>query len=324
MEMFDGVQQAVFDIYGYRFALRSDSKPAFDGLCQSLAFFRSSARDDNRVVELRCEDPEYGRIPDSDATAYTPRNVVYRAGDVRYIDYHGRGVGEHNLCSGGFLIRSLDTDILYESVHRFLVSQCREFLDTRGMHRVHALGLSVSGKAVLVLLPMEGGESALDHDLLQHPEVSLLSDDSPLIDRTGKTYAFPLRLGLLPSHNSESRVNPVKPADRISGSADPGLVFVGGRSLSNDCRVERASFTTGFRMMVNNCVVGLALFQGVEFILNTSPLQMISMAGMAISRLRSSLMLLRRSEVYRVWLGQNRELNAQTVLEESKRLLKKS
>ncbi len=71
------------------------------------------------------------------------------------------------------------------------------------MHRVHALALAVDRRAMLVLLPMGGGKSTLGAELLRHPDVQLLSDDSPLVDRAGRVHAFPLRLGLLPGHEKD-------------------------------------------------------------------------------------------------------------------------
>ncbi len=324
--------------YGYRFRVDSSEPAPWEGLCQDFAFFSSPPRKGDRAIELVCEKPGYDRLPDLRAIRYTPRNVVYRADRVRYVDYHGRGLGEHDEVSGGFRITSEDPGILYEAAYLFLLSQCGEFLDSRGLHRVHALGLSVNGKAVLVLLPMGGGKSTLAYDLMRYPEVKLLSDDSPLIDGSGSVHALPLRLGLLPDHAAEVPeehrrvidrmefgpkilVNYAYFADRVVPRAEPGLVLLGARRLSGGCRIERVSGLTGMRALTTNCVVGLGLFQGMEFVLDRGVLALAGLGGTAASRLRCSLELVKRSTVCDVALGRDRQANAETILEWSTRLL---
>jgi hypothetical protein len=327
-----------FDVYGYRFRLFASEPTALDGLRQDFAFFSSSPRGDERAITLDHQAPDYDRLPKLRAARYTPRNVVYRGDRIRYVDYHGRGLGEHDEVSGSFHIWSEDPGLLYEAAYLFILSQCGEFLDSRGLHRVHALGLSLNGRAILVLLPMGGGKSTLAYDLLKYPELKLLSDDSPLIDNSGKVHAFPLRLGLLPDHIGEVPeehrrmidrmefgpkllVNHAYFADRVTPGADPGLVLLGSRSLSRECRIERVSGLTGVRKLVTNCVVGLGLFQGMEFVLDRGLWALTSLGGTAASRLRNSVELVKRSIVCDVSLGRDRKANAQAIAETAERLL---
>lgn len=331
------VLSAFFDVYGFQFELRSSCRSAFDGLCQDFAFFRSESRQGDRVLEIVLDSPGYENLPPLDAAIHTPRNIVYKDDKESLIDYHGRGIATHDRASGSFLVRSLDPDILYESAYLYLLSQCGEFLDAKGMHRVHALCISIRDRAVLVVLPMGGGKSTLAHDLLKHPQVKLLSDDSPLVDRAGNIHAYPLRIGLLPGSEGEVpeehrrviqrmgfgpkvSVSYEYFADRVAGQAEPGIVFFGTRSLSTDCRMERAGLFYGMRSLFSNCVVGLGLFQGVEFVLNRRITEMIPLIGVAASRLWSSWRLLRRSHVHHLRLGRNRELNSRMVVEQSERL----
>ncbi len=160
-------------------------------------------------------------------------------------------------------------------------------LDQRGLHRLHALGVEVNGRAVLVLLPMGGGKSTLALHLLSLPGVRLLSDDSPWIDRTGRALAYPLRIGLLPGSEQsipaqhrrmiqrmefgpKHLVNFSYFQDRVCGEAEPGVVFIGARTLLPDCRIEEIGLAAALRPMIANGVIGLGLFQGLEFILQSS------------------------------------------------------
>jgi hypothetical protein len=331
MQHREGDFRASFDVYGYRFALLSNVAAPFEGIRQDYAFFRTEERPGDPLVEMSEQHPDYDALPATDAVLHTPRNAVYVADGVRYLDYHGRGIAEHDRRTDRFRIRSLSHDLLYEAVYLYLLSRCGEAFDTAGLHRVHALGLAVDGRAMLVMLPMGGGKSTLGADLLKHPEVRLLSDDSPLIDRRGGVHAFPLRLGLLPGHEDE-----VPPEhrrviqrmefgpkivvgfeyfrDRVVAQAEPGLVLVGTRSLGRECRVEPLGLFDGLKAMAPHCIVGVGLFQGVEFLLSRRPAETLALAGVAWSRLRASWRLLRRSKVFRVSLGRDRDLNARTLL----------
>jgi hypothetical protein len=321
-----------FDVYGFRFSIRSASSEAMDGLQQDFSFFRSCDTDGGVTLELFVEDRPREGLPLTDALVYTPRNVVYRNARKRYIDYHGSGLGIQDEASGDLKLYSRDPNLLYEAAYLYLLSRIGQHLDRRGLHRIHALGVTVRGRAVLVLLPMGGGKSTLGLHLLNQPGVQLLSDDSPFIDRKGRVLAYPLRLGLLPG--SEGTIPPEHRRtiqrmefgpkhlvnydyfrDRVSDSADPGLVLIGARTMARDCRIEEAGLLDGLRACIPNSVVGVGLFQGLEFILQSSAWELARKAGLGTSRLRNCWQLLRRSRIGRVHLGSDPVLNAKTVVD---------
>jgi hypothetical protein len=321
-----------FDVYQYRFSVRSSLDELVDSIRQDFAFFAAAPFHDGVLIELFHSDPPLDGLPDTDATIYTPRNVVYRSGTHRFIDYHGRALGIQEERTGNLKLYSCDPDLLYEATYLYLLSQIGQHLDRRGLHRIHALGMVVKNRAVLVLLPMSGGKSTLGLHLLNHPEVQLLSDDSPFIDRTGRVFAYPLRLGLLPGSEhavppehrrvitrmefgTKHLVNYSYFKDRVAASAAPGLVLIGARTLAAECRIDEVGRLSGLRACVANCVVGVGLFQGLEFILRSSGWELLRQTRLGMSRLRNCNQMLRRSRVCRVHLGRDPELNARTVLE---------
>jgi hypothetical protein len=321
-----------FDVYGFRFSISSTMRDPLEGLRQDFAFFQSNDAADGVTLELIDENPPRQGLPSTDACVYTPRNVAYRANGKRYIDYHGRALGIQDEATGNLKLYSRDPNLLYEAAYLYLLSRAGEYLDARGLHRIHALGVSIKGRAVLVLLPMGGGKSTLGLHLLNHPFVQLLSDDSPFIDRKGDVHAYPLRLGLLPGSEktvpAEHRrsiqrmefgakhlVNYSYFQSRVSALAEPGLVFVGARTLSHDCRIEEIGTMAGLRACIPNCVVGLGLFQGLEFVLSANAWELTRKMSLGVSRTRNCWQLLRRSRVSRVHLGSDPELNAKTVVD---------
>lgn len=64
---------------------------------------------------------------------------------------------------------------------------------------------------------------------------------------------------------------------------------------------------------IKNSVVGLGLYQGVEFVLERSALEIFGKVGVAFSRFRNSVRVIRRSRVYRFAMGPNVEQCAEVL-----------
>jgi hypothetical protein len=319
-----------FDVYGFRFSLSGD--PAIDTLAEDLAFFRREAVDRPMKIVLCRQAPAYQDVPQRPASVYTPRNVALTENGRTFIHYGGRALAIYDRAEPSFCVQSLETDMLYEATYLFLLSRIGEFLDARHMHRIRAMALAYCGKAILAVLPMGGGKSTLAAELLKCPDFDFLSDDSPFIARDGRVYAFPLRLGLPPGAESEFPpecrrtinrmefgpkvlLNYAYFASRVKPSADPGIVFLGCRSLAPACRIEPCGTMESYRSMIANCVIGLGLFQGLEFVVRSNAIELAAKARVGASRLRNARRLFRRSRVYRLILGRDRVQNAQAVID---------
>jgi hypothetical protein len=331
------------DLYGFLAVVTCASPSVLSGIQEDFAFFlREISADEPMVrIELFEQPPPYDQVPEAVATVFTPRNVAYTGGGLTFLDYSGRALGIHDRKRASFRVFSLDADLLYEVAYLFLLSQSGEFFDAHHLHRVHALGVSIRNCAALVLLPMGGGKSTLGSELLRYPDIQLLSDDSPLIDDSGMVFAFPLRLGLLPGSEGiiprdqfrtvrrmefgpKLLVNHSYFSDRVTARAEPCLLFLGTRSLRNTCEILRASKFAALRAMVSNCIVGLGLFQGMEFVFQHGWLEIFRKSVAAASRLRASIRLIARTEVYHLVLGRDIEENGRAVVGHLRRCTTKS
>ncbi|MEX1111420.1 MAG: hypothetical protein WEB31_06430 [Chthoniobacterales bacterium] len=324
-----------FNVYGYRFNIAGDAPDSLKALASDFEFFADPApvaTEPSAAIRIRYAAPDFSSLPPIRASVYTPRNISYKHGELTLVDYHGRGLGRHHRSSGDFEITTLDPDLQYEACYLFLLSQLGEALDRRGLHRVHALGISVRDRAVLVLLPMGGGKSTLGAELLADPEVRLLSDDSPLIDREGNIHAFPTRIGLLPGADAQippefrrtvNRMNfgPKTLVDyryfapRVIAGAKPAFVCLGSRTLAEKGRLVPASRTAALRRFASDCVIGMGLFQGLEFFFQKSTGEILGRAPVAWSRLRASWAVLVRSQLLELQLGRDRSGNARLLLD---------
>jgi hypothetical protein len=326
-------QSAVcFDVHGYRFSVTGDCQWAIDGIADDYSAYRSQPAGAAVRLNVSLQPPDYANLPPLRASGYSPRNVSYSSGHTTYLDYGGRALAIHNRETGDFSISSEHPSLLYETCYLYLLSHIGSFLDAKGMHRVHALAISIDGRATLVLLPMGGGKSTLIAELLKYPEVKILSDDSPFIDADANVYPFPLHLGLLPGGESSIPEQHLRQIDRmefgpkylvsydyfaqrVGKMARPGFVFLGHRSLAEECRITPASMPAGIRAMFENCVIGKGLFQGLEFVLQTSLHEKLSLIPTAALRLSASLALLTRSQVRHILLGRCTPTNARTLLQ---------
>lgn len=324
-----------YDVYGFRFTVTADdATAAVEGLDNDFAHFRADASPATGTpvlkIQLSPREPPYDEVPPRAATVYTPRNIAFSEGPRTYIDYSGQSLAIYDRTHPSFRVYSPNHDVLYEATYLFLLSRIGEELDRQGLHRIHAMALSYRGRAVLAILPMGGGKSTLVSELLRDPDYQFLSDDSPFIARDGSLRAFPLRMGFLPGGETAVPRNQLRLinrmefgpkwlanysyfAPRVVSSAEPGIVLLGRRSLSPDCLIEPASFSESYRSMVADCAVGLGLFQGLEFLLRTSPVELLGKARIGASRLSNARRLFRRSQVYRLVLGRNIQKNALAV-----------
>lgn len=326
-----------FSVYGYTFLLSGNCHFARAGLAEDFGFFAGEGEKkwrDVGHVELQLIEgvPDYDCLPAVDASFYTPRNVVYQHEGRTIVDFGGRGLGVYDAKQCRFRIVSEDPGLVYEAAYLFLLSQIGQALDGRALHRLHALAMSHNGRAILVLLPMGGGKSTLGTQLLRQGALRILSDDAPFIDRVGNAYAFPLRLGLLKGREHEVPeehrrlihrmefgpkylVNYSYFAGKVVDRATPGLLLLGRRTLAREARVEEASYTAAMREMVPNMIVGLGLFQGLEYLLQRSASEIAGKAGLGWSRLRNAHALVRRSAVFEFHMGRDLESNARAVMD---------
>jgi hypothetical protein len=334
--MKESVQQeftVLLNVYGVTAVIASAVPSLVNDIAEDFAHFRveSFAAPPMLSVRMHLQAPPYESVPSRAATVYTPRNVSFQDKGTTYIDYSGRALATLVKATGELNAYSMNLDLLYEVAFLFLLSQLSERLDELHIHRIHALGISIDGRGALVLLPMGGGKSTLAAQLLRDDRVRMLSDDSPMVTRDGSLRGFPLRIGILPGSESHFEPHQLRTVQRmefgpkllvrheyfesrIVSEAEPGFLFVGRRSLSEACVIVPCSRLLALKSLIPNCVVGLGLFQGMEFVFHRGFREIFVKLAIAFSRLRNCIALVRRSQTSVVILGRNGEQNAATIL----------
>lgn len=256
---------------------------------------------------------------------------MYDRPGERWIDYRGRATVLFLPSSERGWLWSDDLHVAWEAAYLFLMSRVGEWLDWRGVHRVHGLGLTRGERAALLLLPSGGGKSTLGLAALQRTELGLLSDDIPLLTTEGRLLPFPNRLGFThpPPEIPAAHVRPFHRVEhglkwlvdveafpgRVAGPAWPHLIIVGQRHPTGPTRLRQRDRRAAWPTLLSSVVVGVGLPQAVEHFLRPDPADLPRKAALVASRLRACQRLLGAVEVWELTLGADRERNIDTFLD---------
>lgn len=321
-----------FDFYGCTIEVHSSSSDLVNEVRRDFSYFRAAVENPLVRIHLHLTTPPYDQLPPVPASFITPRNVCFQDGHITYIDYFGRGLAVYDRKERQCVIYGTDPDLVHEMAYLFMLSTVGQYLDSRGLHRIHALGVSYRQRGILLLLPSGGGKSTMALKLLHQPEFLLLSEDTPLIDRRGYLLPFPLRLGVRPEQNTEIPPQYLRTVrrmefdpktlidieyfgDRVGQAVEPYCLLVGERNLGEVAEIIPLARHRALQALFKDMVVGLGIYQGMEFLLERGLWELLGKGGIVASRLRNSLRLLSCVSAYRFILGRNTEKNCQTLLE---------
>lgn len=317
------------DLYGLRVSIHSDWEDVIAALRRDFGWFERTADEGSPHVRVEIERkaPDYDALGEASASFVTPRNVVFHLDGRTIVDYFGQAVSVLEPALGKLRVQGRSPHLVHEAVYLFVLSRVGEHLDSRGLTRVHSLGLAGRAGAVLVLLPSGGGKSTLAVRALSEEGVKLLAEDTPLLDRAGVVHPFPLRLAInetdaesLPT-GAVHRIQRMEfhPklvldrsafADHIASKPVPlAHIVVARRSLGRDAVLEPLPRRAAFGPLLREAVVGIGVYQGMEFVLQKGFREVPGKAGVALGRMRGCAAGLRRARVWQLTLGRDRERN---------------
>ena len=102
---------------------------------------------------------------------------------------------------------------------------------------------------------------------------------------------------------------------RIGDVVPASILLVGERNSGAVSEIVPTSNPAAFRALVNHMIVGLGVYQGLEFLLERGLSELAGQSGVVASRTASALRLVARARPYRFVLGRDRALNTRTLLE---------
>lgn len=280
-------------------------------------FRRFEGGGDDVVVDatLGPVDPRASRL-------HVPRRTgpVWDEGDVRQVRWHAGASVTWDYRTERGEARATTPELLHEVLYLLILSRVGELHDRRGIHRLHAMGLNVGGRAVLVVLPSGTGKSTLAFGALQAGLGTLMADDMVLVDGD-RILPFPSRLGSVEppavdaayvarfprmQHGLKYVVDVDAFGDRVGGPAvPPGMVIVGhrGRGASRIVEVPGAVVAPE---LTRSMVVGIGLPQVLEFFVRADLRPKLTLLR---SRARAARRLIVASRTYYWRLGDDRAEN---------------
>jgi hypothetical protein len=316
-------------VHGLRLDLGGDWDEVVEEVARDFNWFRVAAGPLPPDVTVQVEQgaPDWDGLGSPVASFVTPRNLVYQQDGRTIVDYFGRAVAVLDRAAARLRVRGEDAHLVHEAAYHFVLSRIGEHLDARGLPRLHALALAGPRGAIVIPMPSGGGKSTLAIRALADPRVRLMAEDTPLLDRQGRAHPFPLRIGVNPTDAERLPPGAVRRiermelhpklvldlsafADRIASDPQPvSDIVIGTRSLGTQARLERLSRRAAIGPLLREGVIGVGVYQGMEFVLQRGMRDVFGKAGEAGMRARCCAAILRRARVWRLTLGRDTERN---------------
>lgn len=325
--------QLYLDFYHHSILVSGNEVSLIEKLREEFDFFvRPEVSHLDATVELFQEvSPE---IPSLVAVKILENASVYRLGQRQYIDY-GDALAIWDQFENTVKIYSQNTERLFELGFLAIHSLLGQGLEKRGLCRVHAMAVSLGNTNAVLMLPSKGGKSTLLGQLLEHPDIKIISDDMPLIDLNGYVHAFPSKISFT-ARPSEGFMAGLKWSEFVRAHYPPkwtaglaGLkdkierespshqtLLIAGKRLSQGRSL--LSPISKWRMtgpLLEHMIIGLGLPQIIELFLKFKWTDIFKLMGHAFVRTFCAFQVARKSKCFFFYLGPDRNQNAQLILD---------
>ena len=315
-------------LYGYNVIV--------DKITSDFKYFLSNEKTFSKIdltININFVTPPYDKIPQISASMYKTDCICYDYNNIRYADYNNKCLVIFNKDKKFAEIFSFDEDLLYEISYLLLHSQVGELLDLKGFHRIHACSFSYNKNIFICILPQGGGKSTLLLNLLKNNNIKLLSDDTPIIDRKGNIYPFPIRLGVCNDFDisyipdkfitifnrrkfgQKKLVSYDFFKNRIECEFLPINIITGQRIYSNFPKIIGTNRFHIFKELFKSCIVGYGLPQVIEYFLTGGFKDFLKKTFIVFSRFYACIRcIFKTNKTFIFYLSKNIEENTNCFL----------
>ncbi len=318
-----------FSFYGVGVRVESPEEEFQRAVEHDFSYFLAPAAGSPFRLSFAKSRPDYDSLPELTCSFATPRNICFSNGHLTYIDYFGQALNIYDRKANHSRIISDDVELAHEIAYLTILSRVSEALERNRLHRIHGLGIESGGKGTVILLPSGGGKSTMAISLLRNNnQFRLISEDSPLLRPDGCLLPFPLRIGVHPQSlppdidprftrldrriefSPKINIDVLFFGDQISRQPVPAAsLLLGARSTGRRAYIEPVSKRAALRHAFANSIVGIGLYQGLEFIFQKSLGESMQHLGLLFSRAYNNLILLKHTRVYRFVIGRDIDKN---------------
>lgn len=324
-----------FDFYGEGVVVESPEEEFQKSIEHDFSYFLSPETSPSLRITYAKARPDYDALPEMTCSLATPRNICFSNGHCTYIDYFGLALNAYDRKGNVSHIVTEDVELAHEIAYLTILSRLSEALERKRFHRIHGLGVESGGKGTIILLPSGGGKSTMALSILsQNNQFRLISEDSPLLRKDGYMLPFPLRIGVHPQ-NVPSDIDPrftrldkrieFSPkisidircfAEKVSRHPVPAAsLLLGVRTTGRTAQIIPAPKSALLRHVLANSIIGIGLYQGLEYLLQKNFVESLQHLGLLFSRAYNNGVLLRHTRVYRFFIGRDVNRNYECLSE---------
>jgi hypothetical protein len=287
-------------------------------------------------IHVILESPPWNDIPKKHLIKQTATSIIYEKDGVRYNDYHDSALTIVNYKSNEGCIYTEDLHLAHELSYLLILSRSGKSMDLAGYHKIHAMGVQFNSTNILFTTPSGGGKSTLFLGLLKDEKMRIFSDDTPVIDSTGRIHAFPLRIGLEANTTLPFFINPddiyklrrrkygektlipflsLKRELAQFGNSTKTILMIAKRVESGAAGLIKVNRFRLVPELIRSMIVGVGLPMILEYFLESGPADIQKRFIIIFKRLRAALQLLIRSETYLFNMSSNVEENVRILKE---------
>ncbi len=276
-------------------------------------------------------------LPEISTSMQSQNSLSYDVGHIRYNDYYGKAYTVINFQSESAAIYGLDLDKIHEIAYLLILSRVGKILDLKGLHKLHAFAVSFNNTAFVCMMPSKGGKSSLLSELLSDPRIKMLSDDIPLVDKQGRVYPFPLKLGFneipknLKVFNPEENLYTMKRElygekklictrgieNKIEKKEyfEKVILVEGFRYNSESSCVLSSSWLQSFKGLLVHGVIGIGSPIVIEYFWETGIRDFIRKTWIFFKRLKAFFLLCFKAKKFKIHIGKDQHMLTRIVVE---------
>jgi hypothetical protein len=186
------------NFYQYNIKINSDSVTLINDLSEDFSYFLNSTNKSEQFLEITVKTQAPPQVPKGlMAKSQSFNSIKYIQNEVTYFDFYGKVLQIENTKNQSSIFYGADEARLYEVVYLYILSLSGKDLDLHHLHKIHAASVLVNDKIIINMMPMKGGKSTwLLHMIKNFPKLQMISDDTPLVDKTGNILVFPTRMAV--------------------------------------------------------------------------------------------------------------------------------
>jgi len=329
----------IINIFGLTVEYQSESPNLTSKLIRPFKYYVKENGSPSIKIIVKEVDPPYETFPSIKASFSTPRNIIFKDKNCKIIDYFGKGMILEESNKSTYTIFSRDINFLQEAFYLLILSLFGQFCDKKGLLRIHALAFSYNDSAIILTMPSGGGKSTMALTMLEEEGFKLMSEDEAVFDNSGHINPFHSRIGVL----NKSDINFIPDEyiymidrmefgikyfvdceywkDKLEHKPNNEIIlFISQRLINGEPCIEKTSKINAFRSLLINAVIGVGLYQGIEFVFNNSALDILSKFPIFVRRFVLALKLISASKTYRISLSRDVNRNAQVLMDFTRNL----